>query len=142
MGLWNWVVTQATGVDPAAEQARSNAADAGNAAIDQQLLEQGTWTQAQYDQAQADMAAGNLSTGVNDVAGSINQAAEQGLMEGVNNVLTAPGKAVGAVGSGASTLLGGILKNIPWWVYLGAAVALFIWMGGLSLLRGRLAKSQ
>ena len=80
MGLWNWIVTQATGVDPAAEQARSDAADSGNAAIDQQLLEQGTWTQAQYDQAMADTAAGNVSTGDNDVAGSINTAAEQGLM--------------------------------------------------------------
>ena len=138
MGLWNWIVTQTTGVDPAAEQARSDAADAGNQAIDQQLLEQGTWTQAQYDQAQADTAAGNASTGVNDVAGSINQAAEQGLAEGFQNVLDAPGKVVGAVGSSASSMLWGIIKAIPWWVWIGGLVALFVWMGGLSLLRGKL----
>ena len=142
MGLWNWIVTQATGVDPAAEQARSDAADSGNAAIDQQLLEQGTWTQAQYDQAMADTAAGNASTGDNNVAGSINTAAEQGLMEGVNNVLNAPGQLVGAVGGGAGQLLWGIIKAIPWWVYLLAAVAIFVWMGGLELLRGRLAKHK
>src|SRR5437016_4710952 len=38
---------------------------------------------------------------------------KEGLGEGINNVLTAPGKVVGAVGSGAGTVLGGILKNIP-----------------------------
>jgi hypothetical protein len=138
MGLWNWMVTQATGVDPAAEQARSTAADVGTQAINQKLLEQGTWTQQQYDTAQADMAAGNVSTGVNDVMGSINAEAEAGLMDGVNNVLTAPGKVVGAVGSGASTLLWGIVKAIPWWVWLAAAGALFVWMGGLELLGGKL----
>jgi hypothetical protein len=62
-------------------------------------------------------------------------------MEGVNNVLSAPGQVVGAVGSGASTLLWGIVKAIPWWVYLAAAGALFVWMGGLELLRGRFKKA-
>ena len=141
MGLWNWMVTKATGVDPAAEQARSNAANAVNSAIDQQLVDNGTWTQAQADAANANMAAGDVSTGDNNVASSINQAAEQGLMEGVNNVLSAPGQVVGAVGSGASTLLWGIVKAIPWWVYLAAAGALFVWMGGLELLRGRFKKA-
>jgi len=142
MGLWNWITTQATGVDPAAEQARSNAADAANAKLNQQLLDQGTWTQTQYDQANADMAAGNASTGTDNVAGAINAEAAAGLQEGLNNVLTAPGKAVGAIGGGLTTALWGILKNIPWWVYLAAGVALFVWMGGLALLRGRLAHSK
>ena len=140
MGLWNWIVTEATGVDPAAEQARSDAADAQLSSLNQQNLERGLWTQAQYDQAQADIAAGNASTGDNNVAGAINAEAEAGLQEGLNNVLNAPGKLVGAVGSGASTLLWGIVKAIPWWVWLAAAGALFVWMGGLELLKGRLAK--
>jgi len=140
MGLWNWVVTQATGVDPAAEQARSNAADAATAQLDQQNLESGTWTQAQYDQAIQNIGTGNTATGAGDAMGSINSEAEAGLAEGLNNVLTAPGKLVGAVGSGASTLLWGIIKAIPWWIYLAAGVALFIWMGGLELIQGRLKK--
>ena len=138
MGLWNWVVTQATGVDPAAEQARSNAADAGNSAVDAQLVADGTWTQAQSDAAQQSMQAGNVSTGDNNVVGSINSEAEAGLMDGVNNVLTAPGKVLGAVTGGAGTLLGGILKAIPWWIWLALAGALFVWMGGLEILEGSL----
>lgn len=72
------------------------------------------------------------------------QAAGQGFVEGakegLNNVLDAPGKLVGGVGSGASQVLGGILKNIPWWVYVGAVVAAFFYLGGLAILKGRLAK--
>jgi hypothetical protein len=64
----------------------------------------------------------------------------EGLQEGWDNVLDAPGKAVGAIGDSAGTLLGGILKNVPWWAYIAAAAALFFWMGGAALLRGRLAK--
>jgi hypothetical protein len=71
-------------------------------------------------------------------------AAEAGFVEGaaagLQNVLKAPGQVIGFAGDSASTLLGGILKNIPWWVYLGGAAALFVWMGGLELLRGRLGR--
>jgi len=65
---------------------------------------------------------------------------KEGAGEGLNNVLNFPGEVVGAAGKGSSQLLGGVLKNIPWWVYLAAAAALFVWMGGLSLLKGRLSK--
>lgn len=64
----------------------------------------------------------------------------EGAKQGLNNVLDAPGNLVGGVGSGLSQVLGGVLKNIPWWVYLVAAGALFVWMGGLALIRGRLAR--
>jgi len=37
-------------------------------------------------------------------------------------------------------VLWGILKKIPWWVYLAGLFAIFVWMGGLVLLRGRLAR--
>jgi hypothetical protein len=73
-----------------------------------------------------------------------NAAAAEGFQEGaaagLQNVLTFPGKVVGAVGDGLSTTLGGILKNIPWWIYLAAGGALFVYMGGLSLIKGRLKK--
>ena len=68
------------------------------------------------------------------------EGAKEGAAEGFNNVLNAPGRAVGAIGDTLGQTLGGILKNIPWWAYLGAAAALFFWMGGLALLRGRLAR--
>jgi hypothetical protein len=60
----------------------------------------------------------------------------EGAAEGWNNVLNAPGKVVGAVGSGLSQTLWGVLKNIPWWIYLGGVLALFVWMGGVELLSG------
>jgi hypothetical protein len=90
------------------------------------------------DLAAVDIAAGNESTGADNVAASVNSEFVAGAKEGLNNVLEAPGKAVGAIGGGASTLLWGILKNIPWWAYLAGLGALFVWMGGLSLLKGRL----
>jgi hypothetical protein len=139
MGLWNSFWTAVSGYD-AANQAAGDAADAKNQAINQQLLEDGMLTQDQYDQSVQDYQTGNASTGTDNPQAAIGAAATEGVKEGANNVLTAPGKVVGGVGQGLSTLLGGILKNIPWWAWLVAAGALFVWMGGLELLRGRLAK--
>jgi hypothetical protein len=128
------------GVDLSAEQARTAELDAKIQAANQALEDQGYVPAGYTDLAAQDVAQGNASTGVDNVVASVNSEAAAGAAEGLNNVLTAPGKAVGLIGSGANTLLGGILKNIPWWVYLGGAVALFIWMGGLELLKGRLRR--
>jgi hypothetical protein len=68
------------------------------------------------------------------------QGFEEGAKEGFDNVLAAPGKAVGFAGDSAGTLLGGILKNIPWWVWLGAAAYLFVSVGGLAIVRRRVSK--
>jgi len=95
------------------------------------------------EQAQLYVNDANLPN--SNVAADQNAAAaaglEEGAKEGLDNVLNAPGQAVGLVGKGLSQAVGGILKNIPLWVYAVALVALFIWMGGLTLLRGRLARS-
>lgn len=64
----------------------------------------------------------------------------EGAIAGLNNVLDAPGKVVDVAGQGLTQVIWGILKAIPWWAWLAAAGALFLWMGGLSLLRGRLAR--
>jgi hypothetical protein len=128
------------GTDLSAEQQRSNQLDAQIMAANQALADQGYVSQDYVDLAAQDIAAGNASTGADNVVASVNSEAAAGAAEGLNNVLTAPGKVVGAVGGSASTLLWGILKNIPWWVYLVGAGALFIWMGGLMLLKGRFAR--
>jgi hypothetical protein len=65
----------------------------------------------------------------------------EGAQEGLNNVLDAPGKIVGIAGKGLTQVLGGVLMGIPVWLYLVAGIALFVWMGGMSLLRGRLSKA-
>jgi hypothetical protein len=87
------------------------------------------------------MNAGNATTGANDVTGAVTTEAEAGLKDGLNNVLNAPGKLLGDVTGGAGQVLWGILKAIPWWMWLGAAFALFVWMGGIELLKGRLKKA-
>jgi len=140
MGLWDWAISKVSGYD-AENQAAGDAADAKNQQINQKLLEQGLLTQQQYDQTVADFQQGNASTGTDNPQAAIAGEFNAGLEEGVNNVLTAPGKVFDFAGKSAGTLLWGIVKAIPWWAWLGGAAALFIWMGGLSLLRGRLAKS-
>lgn len=98
--------------------------------------------QARQDAGTIDPAAAqSLSDYGNSVSNdSENQAYGQGFaegaQEGLNNVLNAPGKVVGAVGSGASQALWGVLKNIPWWIYAGGVVVLFVWLGGVELLSG------
>jgi len=98
----------------------------------------GTLTTQQAQNA-ADYAA-SLQLDSQDAAAA--QGFVAGLGEGWNNVLNAPGKATGFIGDTLSQTLGGILKNIPWWVYVAGLGALFVYMGGLALLRGRFAKSQ
>jgi hypothetical protein len=140
MSLWSKTLSLFTGVDLDAEQARSDKLDQATRDLNQEYLERGLWTQDQYDEAMANLDTGNQSTGAADVVGAVTEEAQAGLQEGLDNVLNAPGKVVGAAGQGAGQLLWGIVKSIPWWAWFGAGVALFIWMGGLALLRGRLAK--
>jgi hypothetical protein len=73
-----------------------------------------------------------------------NDAATQGFLEGGaegwNNVLNFPGWLTGFLGKSTSQALGGILKNIPWWVYLALAGVAFVYLGGLVLLKGAFKK--
>lgn len=128
------------GVDLSQQQQQSDTLDNQIQAANQKLEDAGYVKQGYTQLAAQDIAAGNVSTGDNNVVASVDSEFAAGAQQGLQNVLNAPGKAVGALGGGASTLLWGILKNIPWWVYLVAVGALFVWMGGLSLLRGRLAR--
>jgi hypothetical protein len=70
-----------------------------------------------------------------------NQGFQEGFQEGFNNVLNAPGKLVGGVGDSLGQALGGILKNIPWWVYLGLFIGGFFYLGGGIWLRRRVARA-
>jgi hypothetical protein len=128
------------GYDLNAEQQRSATLDAQIQDANRRLESQGAVPAGYSDLAAQDIAQGNQSTGTDNVVASVNAEAAAGAAEGLNNVLTAPGRAVGLAGQGATTLLWSLLKNIPWWLYLAAGAALFVWMGGLSLLRGRLSK--
>ena len=121
------------GVDLSAEQQRSNQADQQLLALNQQLVDQGTWTQAQADAAAQKIAAGNADTGAGNVVASVDQSFAQGLQQGEQNIT-----------SGISDTIARLIKDvwaaIPWQLWVVALVVLFVWMGGLAMLKGRLAK--
>jgi hypothetical protein len=128
------------GVDLSAEQARSDQLDSQIQAANAKLEAAGA-VPAGYTMAAAqDIVAGDNSTGTTDVVASVDSEFAAGAKQGLDNVLAAPGKVVGAVGGASGSLLWGILKNIPWWAWLVGLAAGFVWLGGLELLRGRLAR--
>jgi hypothetical protein len=56
---------------------------------------------------------------------------QQGLQEGLGNV-------TGAVKGTLAGAINSIWASIPWQAWAVGAVALFLWMGGLAMLKGRL----
>lgn len=122
------------------QQQLSDSLDSKITAANQQLENQGFVPSGYTQAASNDIAAADVQSGDANVVGSVNSEFVAGAKEGLQNVLNAPGKIVGGVGSGLSTVVWGIVKSIPWWIYAAALVALFIWLGGLELLRGRLAR--
>jgi hypothetical protein len=131
MSLWSTI----TGTTDQAEQDANLAhqKELYNAAL-QRRIDAGTISdqQAQADKEYVD-TLGNDSV---DLAAW--QGFQEGAKEGLNNVLNAPGNLVDGVGQGASQVLGGILKGIPWWVWLGLAGYGLIYFGGLKLLKAKL----
>lgn len=63
-----------------------------------------------------------------DVEQEVNNAFHEGLEEGADNIRGGIGKTVGAV-------LKAPFQLVPWWILLGAAVAAFIYFGGLRLIK-------
>lgn len=122
------------GIDLEAEQSRGQQLDADLAELNRRKLESGQYSQQEYEQAEAHRLAG--ATG--NVAGEVQSEFYAGAREGATNVLNFPGQVVGTVSQGAGQLLGGVLAAVPWWAWVGGLAALFVWMGGLTLLRGRL----
>ena len=127
------------------EANRSAELDAQINAANQQLEAQGYVAPGYAAAAAQDIAAGNATTGAGNPVEAVNADFQAGLKEGFNNVLDAPGKVVGAVSDAGGQLGWGILKNIPWWLWIVGGLALFVYLGGLPLLaglaRGKIAKA-
>ncbi len=116
-----------TGYD--SENARRAAeADAKLRAMNQAKMDSGYYTPAQAAAIQKDYET-QVAFGEDAQRAEIDAAFVQGLAEGRDNV---KGFFNGAVWQ--------FLKAIPFVVWLGLAVALFVWLGGLTLLKGRLAR--
>jgi hypothetical protein len=140
MGFWNWIRTQATGVDVDAEQQRANELDAliaaenekdygpGGVVYNQTLETQGAAAaNAQWEGVQARQAADNHP----DISGEVGDAFQEGLQEGFDNT-------TGAIKSTLAAPFRFTFAALPWQVLVLGAAALFVYMGGWRWLRNRL----
>jgi hypothetical protein len=133
MSLWSKIFL---GTDLDEEQAKQNELDSQLAALNQDALNRGVWDQKTYDQAQANLEAGRV-----DVSQQVGEAAMEGAREGMNAEIALVTQGIpNAVNSTLSAGVGVIFKSIPISLWLLAGVGLFIWMGGLLWLQGRLAR--
>jgi len=131
MSLYDSFVSWYSGTPTQAEQ------DAGQAAANQRYA---ATVQEQVDlgnldpQAGANLIAAQDAVKADNQAAGFTQGAVEGLQQGIHNIISAPGKAASAVGKD-------FFGSIPWWVYGLAGVALFLWMGGATLLKGWFARA-
>ena len=121
------------GVDLSAEQERTNQTNAQIDLLNQSLVDKGIWTQEQADLATAERIVSDVRSGVADVSGSVNTSFLEGLKSGEQNLTS-------GISDSIARVIKDIWKAIPWQLWVVAAIALFLWMGGMSLLRGRLAR--
>jgi len=119
-----------TGEDSARDQQILDETDRRLAQLNQEraarLREQGKTQEAEKYLAETQA---NLERGkIDNVAQQVDDAFYQGLEEGAANIR-------GSIGSVVGGALQAPFKLIPWWILLGAAVAAFIYFGGLRLIK-------
>lgn len=126
--LWGTITS---GENLFAAQAKSDQLDQQLYDFNQKNLDEEEWA-AYQSHIQGSQADGN--TYHMDVGDQVNDAFVEGAKEGAANLASGIKKGFNAAG-------GFVWKAIPWWVWLAAVFALFVWLGGLTLLKGRLAKT-
>jgi hypothetical protein len=72
-----------------------------------------------------------------DVEAEVDEAFEEGLQEGADNITAVVSKPFDIAGAG----IGALLKAVPWWVWAAAALGLFIQLGGMTIVRSKLIKA-
>jgi len=127
------------GYSPAQLQSQGAQLDAQLAAMNEQARAKGTIDDATYNKTVEHLAAQIRAT--HDIPADINAGYVEGVLAGYRNDLAVlegipkyagkiTGDVLGAVLSGTGSGLGSILGAIPWWVWLGGALALFFYLGG------------
>src|SRR5687768_332239 len=117
------------GVDPAEEQRRQDALEAALAAENEK-------DRARYGDKWFEEAQGNLEKSKIDERAEVDQAFDEGLQEGADNVTAVISKPFEIAG----TAVGSVLKAFPWWLWVaGLAVAGFYFW---PVLRPLLAKRR
>jgi len=141
MGLWNTLTRWVTGQDIAAEQTRAQQ-------LDQSLIQYNEQS-GYYDRIPPDMAAAaqqritDQQTEDTDLQGQVEDAFAAGAQQGLQNEVEFVTRTVPRAISDTLNAVGGaVWRSIPWWVWLLAGVALFLYAGGGVWLRGRLARSS
>lgn len=133
MSLWNWIRTKTLGVDLEEEQRIGAEQDAKIKAYQDQKLADQEWTPAQYETAQEHWVAGQTG----DVVAQVDQAFEEGWDEGKDNISSGiKGTLNKVVADPIKALLGGL----PWWLWLGAGLAVFFYFGGAGWLKKQMEK--
>lgn len=118
--------TQGQQLDQQLQQLNQTEYGAGGRIYNEIQDQKGT---AAADQAFQTVQADEASGVTGDVLSQLQQAGKEGANQGLNDFW-------GQIGGA----LKGLLTIFPWWLWLGAGVWLFIYLGGLRLLKGKLAK--
>lgn len=143
MGLWNWIRTQALGVDLDETQATLDRTDAqlaienqkdygpGGTIYNRTVQEKGVdAANQQYEEVNQRLMESHI-----DVESEVGQAFDEGLQEGYDNITGGIKKTLKAPFQFA-------WASIPWQVWLLGAVLLFVYVGGvpwaLRMLKARL----
>lgn len=122
----SWLPDWLTGYD-AQNAAAADAADRRRAELDAQRYESGWISLEEYQRR----GQGGYGVSIADQRGDIQDTFNTAVAE---NAAALPGKISGSL----SGLTWGILGSIPPVLWIAGAVALFFWMGGATLLKGRL----
>lgn len=128
MSWWNPGGIFTGGIDLEAEQVRGEALDNQRYELNQE-----TYTPEQWAIYQSHIQAPDSAYGT-DVGSAVGDSFIEGAQDGLNNVKGGIKGTLNGVGSF-------VWGAIPWWVWPVAIVGLFIWLGGLTLLKGKLAKA-
>ncbi|MGZ4960982.1 MAG: hypothetical protein ACXWIU_08960 [Limisphaerales bacterium] len=130
------------GIDTAVEQERQTQLDAAITASNQNLVDKGIWTPEQQAAAQQNLTASDTP----DIQGAIDAAYVQGAKEGLQNDINLAKKAGSAISDAANKTLWTVLKDvfgaIPWPIWIIGAVVLFVYLGGLGIVRRQIKNAS
>lgn len=135
MGLWNWVKTQATGVDEDAEMARADSVE--NALRVEDAKDRDKYGEDWYRLTQERLDAENTYQNGSEYEPGFGQ----GLDEGANNVANAVAVPFRVAGEGIGAVVKGTWKGVPTWIWLALGAVLFFYLGGAQLIRPLVGKA-
>lgn len=111
----SWIQRVLYGVDLDETQAALDATNAALAAENER--DRAKYGDKWFEEAQANLTANQAEE--SDVSGAVDQAFDEGLQEGADNVTSVISKPFQIVGAA----VGSILKALPWWLWLAIIIA-------------------